>query len=77
MTLSSYNVLTVHLISLMLYVANLQIYSIDLQHGIGRLSVHGWVGVMHEIRRTANDYGLTCMLLLVLLSVKLLPCYHF
>ena len=37
-----------------------QIYSTDLQHGIGRLSVHGWVGVMHEIRRTANDYGLTC-----------------
>lgn len=38
---------------------DLEVYSIDLQHELGRLSIHGWVGVMHEIRRTARDYGLT------------------
>jgi len=53
-----------------------QIYSIDLQHGIGRLSVHGWVGVMHEIRRTANDYGLTCKIcLFVIASLSLLELF--
>lgn len=38
---------------------DLKVYSVDLQHELGRLSIHGWVGVMHEIRRTAGDYGLT------------------
>jgi len=55
------------------FAVSMQIYSVDLQHGIGRLSVHGWVGVMHEIRRTANDYGLTCKLhLFITASLTLL-----
>ena len=37
-----------------------QIYSPDLKDELGRLSVHGWVGVMHEVRRSFEDYGLTC-----------------
>ncbi|ELT89656.1 hypothetical protein CAPTEDRAFT_219891 [Capitella teleta] len=38
---------------------DLEIYSPDLENELGRLSVHGWRGVMHEIRRTRNDYGIT------------------
>ncbi|KAI0228684.1 Phospholipid scramblase 2 [Lamellibrachia satsuma] len=39
--------------------ADLEIYTPDLDDEIGRLSVHGWCGIMHEIRRSAHDYGLT------------------
>lgn len=38
---------------------DLEIYSLDLRDELGRFSVHGWAGIMHEIRRTPNDYGMT------------------
>lgn len=38
----------------------LQIYSVDLENELGRLSVHGWHGIMHEVRRSNDDIGLTC-----------------
>ena len=31
-----------------------------MEDELGRLSVHGWHGIMHEIRRSSQDYGLTC-----------------
>ncbi|KAK2158161.1 hypothetical protein LSH36_175g00035 [Paralvinella palmiformis] len=38
---------------------DLEIYSLDLRDELGRFSVHGWAGIMHEIRRTSSDYGMT------------------
>ncbi len=38
---------------------DLEIFSLDLDSELGRISVHRWVGIMHEVRRTAKDWGLT------------------
>ena len=35
---------------------DVEIYIIDHQDELGRLSVHGWAGIMHEVRRTSGDY---------------------
>ncbi len=38
----------------------LQIYTPALEDELGRLAVHNWVGIMREIKRSADDYGITC-----------------
>lgn len=38
---------------------DLQIHSGDMGVGVGRVSMRGWVGVMHEVRRTHLDQGIT------------------
>lgn len=38
---------------------DLEIYTPDFEDELGRLCVHGWHGIMHEVRRSSKDYGLT------------------
>lgn len=38
---------------------DLEIYTPDLNDELGRLSVHHWHGIMHEVRRSHSDYGIT------------------
>ena len=38
----------------------LQIHSPDYSTEVGRLAAHHWVGIMHEVRRSSEDIGLTC-----------------
>lgn len=39
-----------------------QVYPPSLEGSLGRISGRWWRGIMHEIRRSENDLGVTCKL---------------